>query len=176
MLKHKNEKRDGFFKIYIEGYEPQRVTKQILNKLDEHYKFSKNYVQLYSSSGIFNVVDNKIYKQIPNDKPISHYNFNENVNLILDGSFFEEEIILSQIPMHNHYKKVTQFNFCLGDDSKLYFILEGYYGDATSDKHLKTGLKKYAGFVPDNFYFLAKEEIDNYLIKKELNGFLLMLI
>lgn len=175
MLKHKNEKKDSFYKIYIEGYEPQSLTKQIFNKLDEYYKFSKNYVQLYSSSGIFNIDNNKIYKQIATDKPIKYYKFDENVNLIVDGSFFEEENVLSQIPMHNHYKKYTQFNYCFGDDSKLYFIVEGHYEHAISNKNLGIGLKKYTGFIPDNFYFLAKEEIDNYLIKKELNGFLSML-
>jgi hypothetical protein len=174
----KKEKR---IKIYIEGYEPKSLTPKILEKIDEHYKFLNTFVQLFSPSGIFNIENNKIIKQIPNDKPSKRIVFDETTTLLLDESFFEEENVFSQIPMHNSYKQLTQFNYCLGDDSKLYLIIEGVFCSAATTNNISLkkqdakGKQKYSGFIPENFYFLAKEEIDNYLIKKELNGFLLML-
>ena len=179
MLNHKNDKRSVGLKIYIEGCNPKIFIPQMLEKLDEHYKFTKNYTQLLSSSGIFNIENNKIIKLIPNDKPSRRVVFDEQTTLLLDESYFQEENVLSQIPMHNCYKQLVQFNYCVGDDSKLYLIIEGIYDATLINMNYKKrdckGKQKYSGFIPENFYFLAKEEVDNYLIKKELNVFLSML-
>jgi hypothetical protein len=63
------------------------------------------------------------------------------------------------------------------DHLKLSFnILKKYENKIKNVSFQITNRKqKYADFVVDNVYFLAKEELDNYLMKKELNVFLSML-
>jgi hypothetical protein len=168
-------------KIYIDSYDPKKLTPTILEKLDEFFKNTKSYLQLISTSGIFNIENNKIVKLVSNDAPILDVLFENKIKLVLDNSFFEEELVLSQIPI-DHYKiNITTFHYCYGDKSKLNLVIEGHYESKIDSNYLQKqetnlkGLKKYTHFVPDNFYFLANEEINNYLIKKELNGFLLML-
>ena len=155
-------------KIYIDQYNPANITKQILNKLNDHYKFTKTFQQLYSSSGIFLIQNNKISQKTPYDKPIRRHIFDENIGLLLDDSYFKEEHVLSQIPYDHVIKNTTAFYYCLGEKSNLYMVIEGDYNS-------KINTDKLCNFVPDNLYFLANEEIDNYLIKKELNVFLSML-
>jgi hypothetical protein len=172
----------GTTKIYIKDFNPKNITKPVFDELDKYFRLSNNYCELFSPSGIFIIDKNKIIKQVPNDAPLKYVDF-EDVQLILDSSYFKEEEVLSQIPFHNFYRERTRFYYSSGDDSKskekakLQLIVEGHY-----DNKLNTVIvpaskikQKYADFVVDNFYFLAKEELDNYLMKKELNVFLSLL-
>jgi len=178
-------------KIYMDNYEPNKLTRNLLDNLDVYYKFTNNCLQMYSPSGIFimekenNDKNIKIIKQVPCDKPLKLLEF-DNTRLILDESSFKEEHVISQIPFDNFYKEVTKFYYSQCEDSrakekaKLFLVVEGHYenkinNEIEKEKHKEKGKNKYVGFIPDNFYFLAKEEIDNYLMKKELNGFLSML-
>ena len=65
-------------------------------------------------------------------------------------------------------------------DSKIYLIMEGIYENKNKNITINTttsNLKdKYYNFIPTNFYFLTNEDLDNMLIKKELNEFLSLLI
>jgi hypothetical protein len=168
-------------KIYVKDFCLKNITKSVLEELDVHFRVSNNYIQLYSTSGIFIIEKNKVIKQVPNDVPLKSVDF-EDSHLILDDSYFKEEEILSQIPFHNYIKESTQFYYSRGDDSKskekakLQLIVEGHYESGLNNNGFAlTGKQKYTGFIVDNFYFLAKEELDNYLMKKELNVFLSML-
>jgi len=166
-------------RIYLEDYNIQNLTPKILERLDEHYKFSKNSVQMYSPSGIFVINNNKITKRIPVDKPIKRVLLEPNTNLCLDESFLVEEEILSQVPFSHYSKTTKEFYYCQGDKSNLYLVVEGFNDNKINSDFLKkqnlTEKNKYLDFVVENLYFLAKEEIDNYLIKKELNVFLSVL-
>jgi len=163
-------------KIYIDNYNPNQITPNILLKLEDLHKSTKTMVQLFSSSGIFTIQNNKIIKQIPNDKPLKKIHFDGNerkFDLIVDESFFKEEQILSQIPITHHSKLITKFYYCQGEKSKLYLVIEGCFNsNIDNDLHKK----KYTNFVVENVYFLVNDEIDNYLIKKEINVFLSLLI
>jgi len=165
-------------RIYINNYNPINITKQLLEKLDKHLKFTKTHAQLFSSSGIYNIKNNKIFKITPKDKPIENKIFNGQ-KLIIDKSFFEEETIISQIPMVYHEKNITSFHYCYGEKSNLYLVIEGHYKESFNNLDLQKKelnvKEKYSNFIPENIYFLENEEIDNYLIKKELNGFLSLL-
>lgn len=166
-------------KIYIRDFNPGNITKSVLDELDKYFRFSNNYVQLFSPSGIFIIEKNKIIKQVPIDAPLKYMDFEE-FQLILDNSYFKEEEVISQIPFHNFHKETTQFYYSRGDDlkakekSKLQLIIEGHYENKLNIT-ITTRKNKYVDFVVDNFYFLAKEDLDNYLMKKELNVFLSML-
>jgi hypothetical protein len=169
-------------KIYIKDFNPRNITKTVLEELDKYFRVSNNYFELYSPSGIFIIEKNKIVKLLPNDAPLKYMDF-ENVQLILDNSYFKEEEILSQIPFHNFHKETTRFYYSQGDDSKskekvkLQLIVEGHYENKLNRVNAPVSKRKqkYTDFVVDKFYFLAKEELDNYLMKKELNVFLSLL-
>jgi hypothetical protein len=169
-------------KIYIKDFNPRNITKPILEELDKYFIISNNYCELYSPSGIFIIEKNKIIKQVPNDSALKYVDF-EDFQLILDSSYFEEEEIFSQIPFHNFYRERTRFYYSQGGDSKskekamLLLIVEGHYDNNLNavNSTVRNSKHKYANFVVDNFYFLAKEELDNYLMKKELNVFLSLL-
>jgi hypothetical protein len=169
-------------KIYIKDFNLKNITKPVFDELDKYFRLSNNYCELFSPSGIFIIEKNKIIKQLPNDVPLKYIDF-EGVQLILDNSYFKEEEEISQIPFHNFYRERTRFYYSLGDDSKskekakLQLIVEGYYDNKLNAGTLSSTKRKqkYADFVVDNFYFLAKEELDNYLMKKELNVFLSLL-
>ena len=102
------------------------------------------------------------------------------MNLLLDNSSIEKELVYSQIPFDHSSVNMTSFHYCEGTDSKLYFIIEGIYENKNKNITLSTTnsiLKnKYYNFIPTNFYFVTNEELDNIMIKKELNEFLSMLI
>ena len=156
-------------KIYIEEYNPKELLKK-LDKLDDHYKKQINHIELISpSSGIFNIENKKVYKLKANDK-----------NLLIDKSIVEKEQVYSQIPYDHYSINMTAYHYCVGTDSKLYLIIEGMYENKNKNITLTTttnNLKnKYYNFIPTNFYFLTNEELDNIMIKKELNEFLSLLI
>jgi hypothetical protein len=143
-------------KIYMDNYEPNRLTRNLLDNLDVYYKFTNNCVQLYSPSGIFIMKNennnDKIIKQVPCDKPLKLLEF-DNTRLILDESSFKEEEVMSQIPFHNFYKEVTKFYYSQCEDSRakekanLFFVVEGHYenkinGDIEKEKESGKKLSK----------------------------------
>ena len=173
-------KSNASTKIYIKDFDTKKITKSLLEEIDKYFITARNYFELYSPAGIFIIDKNRVIKQLPNDAPLKCVDF-EDVKLLLDNSYFKEEEIMSQIPFHNLYRKKTRFYYSRGDDSKskekarLQLIVEGHY-DNERISNINLNLKqKYADFVVDDFYFLAKEDLDNYLMKKELNVFLSML-
>ena len=168
-------------KIYIDNYQPKHLLKK-LDMLEEHFKKQYNHIEIMSpSSGLFNIENKKVYKLKANDKPIikmeKYYN---GMNLLLDNSSIEKELVYSQIPFDHSSVNMTSFHYCEGTDSKLYFIIEGIYENKNKNITLSTTnsiLKnKYYNFIPTNFYFVTNEELDNIMIKKELNEFLSLLI
>ena len=156
------------------------ITSKVLVNLEEYYKKTNTYKRIFSPSGIFHISNNTIIKNIPYDGVIKRISI-DSVNLLVDYSFFKEENIFCQIPIIHEVEDITCFHYCIGEKSNIIFMVEGYYETkldssyTTSSKETKVGIKKYENFIPSNFYFLADEEFDNYLIKKELNVFLSLL-
>ena len=105
-------KRQDPVKIYIDKYYPKAILSKI-NELDDYFKCTTNYTRLLSSSGIFQIENNKLYKLKPIDKPIvtikkycetckggEHL---QDIELLVDASLQEKETIYSQIP----YEHIT---------------------------------------------------------------------
>jgi len=175
-------KKQDPVKIYIDEYSPTKIVSK-LSKLDKYFKCTNHYIKLLSNNGIFKIENNKIHKLKPNDKPIvTRNNYYDGAHLVMDQSIYDVETIYSQIPYHHTYSNIISFEYCQTKDkkrdAKLTLIVEGVHGDTMiHTKSNSTDLNnKYYNFVPTDFYFLATEEIDNYLIKQELNEFLSMLI
>ena len=168
-------------KIYIDNYHPKELLKK-MDKLDEYFKKQYNYIELVSpSSGIFHIENKKVYKLKAIDKPIAKLDkYYKEKHLLVDNSTYEKEQVYSQMPYDHTSNNMTTFHYCDGTDSKIYLIVEGIYENKNKNITINTttsNLKdKYYNFIPTNFYFLTNEDLDNMLIKKELNEFLSLLI
>ena len=164
-------------KIYIKEYDPLLLRKKF-SKLEEYFRNQETVVELVSPDGLFNVVNNKLYKLKPIDNEIVVRDF-EGYKLLFDNSYFEKELIFSQIPFDHINLNVVKFYYgqeLLGKKSFLRLVVEGFYENVniiTTANHPKD---KYSNFTPTNLYFLVNESFDNVLVKKELNVFLSMLM
>jgi hypothetical protein len=167
-------------KIFIKDYAPLLIKKKFV-KIDEYFRNKENVVEFISPEGFFILDDKKIYKLKPVDKEIVVHSF-EGRELLFDASYFEKEMVLSQIPYDHVRVDVSKLYYgqeSVGKKSFLKLVVEGLYeSDNNSTQFLdtKTGAGKYVNFTPTNFYFLATENFDNILIKKELNVFLSLLM
>lgn len=164
-------------KIYIQNYNLELI-KNKYDELQPHYKKQKIEHKLYSDEGNYTIIDNNIIKNKPIDcSPII---INENKNtFILDNSFFKDEQIYSQIPYNHIIKEIVTLHYCIESSTTLYLVLEGYYKDISifenTDNHNNTPTHN---FVLVDFYFYTPQNIkdlDNFLIKKELNKFISIL-
>ena len=141
-------------KYYIEGILPR------FDKIQQFYKKTETTKMIYSNEGIFSVETNNIFKMIPVDKPIKKItNYKKGVTILIDNSYFEKQLLYSQIPFDHTYLEQSFKYYCLGNeerkDSNLYLVIEENN--------------------PANYYFLAKEKLDNLLIQEELTVFFSLL-
>ena len=208
-------KRPDPVKIYIDKYYPKAILSKI-NELDDYFKCTTNYTRLLSSSGIFQIENNKLYKLKPIDKPIvtikkycetckggEHL---QDIELLVDASLQEKETIYSQIPYEHITSNIVSFHYsCQGlidnhnnakniynegidntaqkkqrnKETKMTLVVEGEYDDRITPMNCSlshTTPNKYSHFIPTNVYFLATEDIENYLIKQDIIEFLSVLI
>ena len=142
-------------KYYIEGILPR------FDKIQQFYKKTETTKMIYSTEGIFSVELNNIFKMIPIDKPISRFPnyYKKGLTIIVDNSYFEKHLLYSQIPFDHIFLEQSFKYYCLGNeerkDSNLYLVIEENN--------------------PVNYYFLAKENLDNLLIQEELTVFFSLL-
>ena len=141
-------------KYYIEGILPK------FDKIEQFYKKTETTKMIYSNEGIFSVETNNIFKMIPVDKPIKKItNYKKGLTIIVDESYFEKHLLYSQIPFDHIFLEQSFKYYCLGNeerkDSNLYLVIEENN--------------------PVNYYFLAKENLDNLLIQEELTVFFSLL-
>jgi hypothetical protein len=163
-------------KIYIKEFDTASLRKKLV-KLDEYFRNQETSVELVSPEGLFTIENNKLYKLKPVDKEIVERKF-EGFTLLFDNSYFEKEVIFSQVPYDHINLDVVKFYYGqenLGKKSFLRLVVEGLYENEDKFKIGESRKDKYSDFLPTNFYFLANESFDNILVKKELNVFLSML-
>jgi hypothetical protein len=163
-------------KIFIKDYDPLLLKKKIA-KLDEYFRNKETTVEIVSPDGLFLIDNNKLWKLKPIDKNIVVHSF-EGYELLFDASYFEKEVVFSQIPYEHVNIDTVKLYYgqeAIGKKSFLRFVIEGFYENDNKIGENKPDGDKYLNFTPTNFYFLANESFDNVLIKKELNVFLSML-
>lgn len=163
-------------KIFIKDYDPLLFKKKFA-KLDEYFRNKETTVEIVSPDGLFLIDNNKLWKLKPIDKDIVVHNF-EGYELLFDSSYFEKEVILSQIPYDHVNIDIVKLYYgeeAFGKKSFLKLIVEGFYESDNKIGENNLSSDKYTNFTPSNFYFLTNESFDNILVKKELNVFLSML-
>lgn len=142
-------------KFYIEGIIP------CFDKIQQFYKKTEKTKMIYSKEGIFSIEINNIFKMIPVDKPIQRIPnyYKKGLTILIDESYFEKQLLYSQIPFDHIIKEESFKYYCLGNeerkDSNLYLVIE--------ENNSK------------NYYFLAKENLNNQLIQEELTVFFSLL-
>jgi hypothetical protein len=160
-------------KIYIKNYDIKSIQNKYLH-LQPHYNKNKITNYLYSPEGIYTITPTKIIKNIPLDKdPISISE--NNIHFLIDNSSFKQTEIYSQIPYEHTYQEITCLYYCIESSSCLYLVLEGYYRKDPLNKSNETNMNN---FIILDFYFNTPQNIqnlDNVLIKKELNRFISIL-
>lgn len=131
-------------KYYIEGILPR------FDKIEQFYKKTETTKMIYSTEGIFSVELNNIFKMIPVDKPIKKItNYKKGVTIVIDESYFEKQLLYSQIPFDHILLEQSFKYYCLGNiDGIIYDIY------LVIEKH-----------NPVNFYFVTNEELnkDNFI-------------
>ena len=156
-------------RLYLKDRMPVEIGVSTLRRLDSKYVCTNVFVELYAPCGIFMISKKgNIVKRTPVDGTIEECALEDGTQFLADESFFHDEPVLSQIPYHHSAHFKTAFHY---GDGSVQLIIEGTYRD--KDHLSKTD--KYDGFLPDNFYFLANDDIESYLVKKELNVFLSLL-
>lgn len=125
-------------KLYISDLDINKIDINLINK----YLCNEiDYTLLYSYSGIYKIINNKLYKFIIKDKEIEKYNI-DNINCLIDHS----EIIYDeyyQIPIDHYEYKNKLLEYELGKKSPIKLIIE-LHNNSIID-----------------FYFLFKNKNDN---------------
>ena len=131
-------------KYYIEGILPK------FDKIEQFYKKTETTKMIYSTEGIFSVETNNIFKMIPIDKPIKKItNYKKGVTILIDDSYFEKQLVYSQIPFDHIFLEQSFKYYCLGNIDgvifDIYLVIEEHN--------------------PVNFYFLTNEQLnkDNFI-------------
>ena len=131
-------------KYYIEGILPR------FDKIQQFYKKTETTKMIYSNEGIFSVETNNIFKMIPVDKPIKKItNYKKGVTILIDESYFEKQLVYSQIPFDHTYLEQSFKYYCLGNIDgvifDIYLVIEEHN--------------------PVNFYFVTNEQLnkDNFI-------------
>lgn len=166
-------------RIYLEDYNPSKVL-SLLDELEPYYAFTKEYSELISDVGLYRIIkkENRIDQLKQKDLPIvSKKNYLPGKHLLIDYSHFEELSDLSQIPVEHSLINYTCFHYCFYGTavkrSLLYLVIEGTFREKPNETN---GKNRYKGFTITDLYFISDEDVENSLIKKELNEFLLLLI
>ena len=179
-MSNSNSIQKKSIKIYLEDYSLEKITKQLMNKLDPYYQSSKIKEYMFSTDGVFILQKGKLFKQIPQDKPIQKINYvagEKNIVLLIDECEITEIDILSQFPYEHITNRITEMHYTItppqnnkkGTPFFIHLVIECIYETDLNNKEK-------VNFIPTDFYFLANEKIDNYLIQKDFNVFLSMLI
>ena len=115
-----------------------------------------NKIIIYSSSGIFEMINNGLFQLYPVDKHIKEVTVNNNLKLLLDGSYMKRYDTASyQIPYNHNIKYKTIRTYKNDIKSNIKFIIEmenesiyDFYmlitsADITNNENKKTELNKF---------------------------------
>ena len=159
-------------RIYVDDLSCKILTQHKLNSLEQYYKSTTKYTQLFSHEGIFRIEKSQLFKVNVMDKSIiKKKDYYDGKTLLLDESIVEKDAVLSQLPYDHLTTEMTVHHYSVSTakEPKLMLIVEGCY-------EMLQSTNKYTNFTPTNFYFLAIDDIEHLLIKQELVELLTALI
>lgn len=170
-----------FIKVYFPNISIDKISdiinpdKKIGNKtsksntidISKYLVDESSKILIYSSTGIFEMVNNNLFQLYPIDKHIKELTINNNLKLLLDGSYMKRYDTPSyQIPYHHNIKYKTVRTYKNDIKSNVKFVIEmenesiyDFYvlitsAEVTNNENKKTELNK---FVKDEILsFLSR--------------------
>jgi len=158
-------------RIFIKNYSLSDLYNKI-NSLKKYLIKAEICCEVFTETCEYLISNNDLYKIINVDNEIKNYdNYYNELNLTVDYSIKIKQPTCQLIP--NHYAIPFNFlTFSLYKNSKIKFIVK-----ASDRTCFGIDLYDLDGIVPLDFYLEISEELDinNPLIKEEINEFLSML-
>jgi hypothetical protein len=156
-------------KIFINKLDFKNIHDKLC-KLNNYFIKYESYIEIFSIDGIFKINENNIYKLNPSDSDVIVLkNYYKNFDLIVDKSYYSEELIHSFSPEHIH-KNIKKSFFKLSSNSEINLVIEELQSNHSKNQKIDLNI--------NDFYFELNNSIDlnDKLIKNEINEFLLLLI
>lgn len=159
-------------RIYIENYQPSKITSIILSKNIEPFFRKKNSVcEIYSPEGIYILQNNKTYKMSceKGKKPRKVLNyFDENSkykNIIIDYSLVKNDTQYYHIPLEHVCCKTETFIYSRSEKSQVELLVKGFYQKKEIELNKKEtnhylNTDKYLNLVVTDFYFNIKDDLE----------------
>lgn len=148
-------------KIYIDNYKPCQLL-FFLSSLEKYLYSKEEYIELYSDTGQYLILKDKIFQVFITDVPIINKKLGDNGLIILDKSNVNL-IPTVHIPNNHITIPMSKYKYKMENNPLFFLVIEGYTGD---QEH----------FIPSNFYFEFNEEkvgLENCI--ENLNEFLFIL-
>ena len=157
-------------KIYIENYNPKKITAFVLyKKLDEYFRKRTSEYEIYSTNGIYTLQNNKIYKitlentsKTP-QKILNYFCDNVNKNIIIDYSNAKQELHY-QLPISHVCNKTETFVYSRSEKSLVELVVKGFY----IKKEIELNNKDTNYFISDNKYLNLNVSDFYFNIKKDM--------
>jgi len=140
-------------RIFIENMLPQYIA---LNKLDKYFSSQEKKTYIYTESGIYKIMHNRLMKITIVDKPIKKTQIDD-TNIIIDNSYEKIDEEYYQLPFHHYPENITINTYELREKAALKLITE------VEDGEIK------------NIYFFTKGELYTIGIKDDIFSFLSLL-
>jgi hypothetical protein len=129
-----------------------------LERLEKYFYKSQHETTIFSEEGIFKVKDGAITKTNITDGEVQvKKNYVDNITFFVDSSYYKNESYIGQIPYDHSIVKQKNMHYRLQDNAVITLCVELLNNNI------------------HNYYFITKENIDNFLIKKDIVTFLSLL-
>ena len=162
-------------KLYINNLNINILGK-LMDTLDKYLTGVNNFIQIYSSDGIYQLDDKIVHKLTYTDVDVEFINnYYNNFSLIKDDTYCTKEPTTYINPSHI-YITIKKYCYKIVPTSNLNLIIEGNLNHINSSK-MKNSLSQYDNISPDNLYFELPDntDINCHYIKKEIIEFLSLL-
>jgi hypothetical protein len=134
-----------------------KATKETPIDISKYLVDESNKILIYSSTGIFEMINNSLFQLYPIDKNVKEITINNKLELLLDASYMKRHDTPSyQIPYNHNIKYKTIKTYKNDIKSNIKFIIEMENGsiydfymlitsaDVTNDENKKTEINKFA--------------------------------
>ena len=162
-------------KLYINNLNINILGK-LMNSLDKYLTGVTNFIQIYSTDGIYQLDDKIVHKLTYVDSDVEFINnYYNKFSLIKDDTYCTKEPTTYINPSHISIT-IKKYCYKIVPTSKLKLIIEGNVNHINSKK-MNDSLSQYDNINPDNLYFELPDnsDINIHYIKKEIIEFLSLL-
>lgn len=111
-------------KIYINNLNLDLLN-EYTKSLSKYNNKITQFKEIYTTNGIYQIKEDKIYSLKPYDKSIEiFYNYYEKMSVILDSSFYDISETTNILGETHICNEIVQYNYKLRPDDELKFIIQ----------------------------------------------------